>query len=174
MTISLNYLLQGVIFKDLQNQGQHLYIRLNEEQSHLEYCKVVDINNFEKGAKTVLQEPQKGKPIFYFSFFLFLFLFRFHLLPLPLPPSNYQNSIQYFLSDWIGSNDNAVNVIDIADLQETTTSPSAPVSSFLMKLKTGNKLSLASETRIEFVYFFDGLRCLIGMAMQTREMQVWT
>lgn len=49
------------------------------------------------------------------------------------------------------------------------------VSTFTMHFKDSSQnLCLSCDDRDQFVYVFDGLRCLSGMDMITREMQVLT
>jgi hypothetical protein len=60
----------------------------------------------------------------------------------------------------------AVSVMDISELDEDRQT----INGFHIGFKLKDKLLLKAETREEFVKVLDGLRCLIGLEMQTPEM----
>lgn len=123
MQTSLVYLFEGIFVERVETTGKKTsYIRLNEQQTAIEFCKVDDKASFNKSADTPLTDPTSSK--------LKCFL-----------EANLQ-----------------VNVVEIADLKEKELE-------FTIILRSKEHVTFACEDRNELVYFYDGLRCLVGMDM---------
>jgi len=117
MGVCLQYLFDGIYLKNANSQT-HFFLRLNEEQTVLDYCEVPDINGFDPKA----------------------------------------NSAKF----------QSVNIVDIVDITETTFGKDA---CFTLKFRSKNSMSFIGDHRAVLVYVFDGLRCLTGTEMQTKEMK---